>query len=467
MHSEKNYSHIKWLVMIGELLIINASFLLAYWLNKTHLSSDFFLHDKHVYIYLNVAYLWSFSVWGIVFHRRNVRMEEILDRVSKILLTQFLMLFVVVVFTEKLHEFTFRYVITLFLLEFLFIVGYRRALSKIIKLIRQRRSNIHNVIVLGTGNMAVAVQEQIIGNAYNSYRLKGFFDNREHKNIVVEKSLLLGKLDDVLPYLQANKIDEIFCALPAGDDRRALPILDYAEKSFITFYFVPDFSRFLTRKVNLQFVDDLPLISLRSEPLESYVARFIKRTFDVVVSFLFLLLLFPLLFLIFGSLIKLSSKGDIFFKQKRTGKKGKSFVCYKFRSMKQNIESDEKQATRGDERVTGIGAFLRHSNLDELPQFWNVLKGDMSIIGPRPHMLNHTEQYSKLIDKYMLRHWAKPGITGWAQVNGYRGETRNLSEMKIRVEYDVWYLENWTFWLDIKIIFKTIILMIKGDKNAY
>ncbi len=177
--------------------------------------------------------------------------------------------------------------------------------------------------------------------------------------------------------------------------------------------------------------------------------------------------LFPFVYLIFGAIIKWTSPGPVFFKQKRTGIKGKEFYCYKFRSMQLNDDANKKQAVQGDPRVTKIGQFMRKTSVDELPQFINVLKNDMSIVGPRPHMLQHTDLYSSLIDKFMVRHLVKPGITGWAQVTGCRGETKTVEEMEERVKRDVWYLENWTFFLDLKIIYLTIANAIKGDKKAF
>lgn len=176
---------------------------------------------------------------------------------------------------------------------------------------------------------------------------------------------------------------------------------------------------------------------------------------------------FPFVYLIVGSIIKLTSPGPVFFKQMRTGLNGVDFVCYKFRSMKVNDEADSKQATADDPRKTRFGNFLRRSNIDELPQFINVFRGDMSIVGPRPHMLAHTETYARLIDKYMVRHFIKPGVTGWAQTHGFRGETRELSQMEERVKADIWYMEHWTMLLDIYIIYKTIANVVVGEKNAY
>jgi exopolysaccharide biosynthesis polyprenyl glycosylphosphotransferase len=208
-------------------------------------------------------------------------------------------------------------------------------------------------------------------------------------------------------------------------------------------------------------------MTLRNEPLENIVNRFVKRLFDIgfstLVFILFLWWFIPLIALI----IKLTSKGPVFFIQERSGIKNKSFNVIKFRTMYVNDDAHYKQATKYDERITPIGKFLRSTSLDEMPQFINVLTGQMSVIGPRPHMLKHTEEYSKIIDKFMVRHLVKPGITGWAQVNGYRGETKEVEDMEGRVRADVWYIENWSFTLDIKIIILTIINLLRGEENAF
>ena len=217
----------------------------------------------------------------------------------------------------------------------------------------------------------------------------------------------------------------------------------------------------------MEMMEFIPLMTIRREPLQAVYNRGLKRFFDIVFSLIILLTIFPLLYIIVGILIKLSSPGPILFTQKRTGLYGEDFKCYKFRTMKMNDEADILQAVKDDPRKTKIGNFLRRTNLDEFPQFINVLLGNMSVVGPRPHMLKHTEQYSVLIDKYMVRHLVKPGVTGWAQVTGYRGETKTLEQMEGRVKRDVWYIENWTFFLDLKIIIVTIFNMFKGEKNAY
>jgi putative colanic acid biosynthesis UDP-glucose lipid carrier transferase len=206
---------------------------------------------------------------------------------------------------------------------------------------------------------------------------------------------------------------------------------------------------------------------LRSEPLDDVGNRLNKRLFDIVVSSLVTILILSWMVPLLGLLIKLESRGPIFFVQKRSGKDNKPFGCLKFRSMRVNADADKVQAVRNDARITRLGRFLRKTNLDEFPQFLNVLMGDMSVVGPRPHMLKHTDDYSKLINQYMVRQFLKPGITGWAQVNGYRGETKTVDQMKARVEYDLWYMENWSVWLDTRIMFLTVYNIFKGEENAF
>lgn len=211
------------------------------------------------------------------------------------------------------------------------------------------------------------------------------------------------------------------------------------------------------------FDDNTP----RRSPLAKPFNRGLKRLFDITFSSIVLIALFPIILLPVAIAIKTTSKGPIFFRQRRTGHNGKEFYCWKFRTMTVTPDCDRRQARRDDPRVTSVGRFLRHTNIDELPQFYNVLRGDMSVVGPRPHMVKQTMQYSRLIDRYMMRHFIKPGITGWAQISGYRGSTSELEAMKNRVEHDVWYIDNWSFSLDLKIITATVLNTIRGEINAY
>ena len=230
---------------------------------------------------------------------------------------------------------------------------------------------------------------------------------------------------------------------------------------------MPNLRNYMKRAMNLELLGNVPILYIREQPLRQVSNRFVKRAFDVAVSGAFLCTLFPVVYLFVALGIKLTSKGPVFFIQERSGENGRTFGCIKFRSMRVNDEADRVQATKNDPRKTRFGSFLRKSSIDELPQFINVLKGDMSIVGPRPHMLQHTELYSKLVNKYMVRHLIKPGITGWAQVTGYRGETHELSQMEGRVRRDIWYLENWSLLLDIRIMLLTVWNALKRDENAY
>ncbi|MFY7878790.1 MAG: undecaprenyl-phosphate glucose phosphotransferase [Lacibacter sp.] len=275
-----------------------------------------------------------------------------------------------------------------------------------------------------------------------------------------------GSVDQCLEYAIANHVDEIYSTVIPSSNELLQELITKADQHFIRVKFIPNFDMFFLRSVSLKVENGLPVISLRKEPLENIENRFVKRIFDLSFSILFFVLFAWWIFPILAILIKLTSKGPVFFVQKRSGRNGEVFLCYKFRSMYLNEDAHEISADQDDERFTPIGRFLRKSNLDELPQFFNVLKGDMSVVGPRPHMLKHTDQYSKIINTFMVRHFLKPGISGWAQVNGYRGDLTG-NKMSKRVEYDVWYLENWSFLLDLKIIFKTIWLTAKGDENAY
>jgi Undecaprenyl-phosphate glucose phosphotransferase len=262
-------------------------------------------------------------------------------------------------------------------------------------------------------------------------------------------------------------VDEIFCTLPGVSKENVNVLMHEADRNLTRFRLVPDYYEYFPGTVNIEMIDNIPVMTGRKEPLESLQNAVFKRLFDVTFSLLVIVFVLSWLIPLFALLIKLESKGPVFFLQLRSGRSNQPFYCIKFRSMKVNKDADNVQATKDDVRVTKLGAFMRKTSLDELPQFFNVLIGNMSVIGPRPHMLKHTEEYAALIDKFMVRHFLKPGITGWAQVTGLRGETRTTEDMARRVEADVYYLEHWSVLLDMKIIFLTIWNIFKGDEKAF
>lgn len=296
------------------------------------------------------------------------------------------------------------------------------------------------------------------------FRILGYFDDAPSADY---PSLpYLGCITDVIPFLEKQGVEQVYCELSAAYSTQVPSIIYYCENHLIHFFSIPNICTYLKRSVYFELLGNTPVASIRKEPLSLLENRLIKRTFDIVFSMLFLCTLFPLAYIVVGIIIKTTSPGPILFRQQRNGEDGHTFWCYKFRSMKVNKESDTLQATLNDPRKTRFGTFLRRSSIDELPQFINVLLGDMSIVGPRPHMLKHTQEYSELINRYMVRHFIKPGITGWAQVTGFRGETRELWQMEGRIERDIWYLEHWTFTLDLYIIYKTVRNALQGEVHA-
>lgn len=330
---------------------------------------------------------------------------------------------------------------------------------KMIKRYRTLGLNFRRIIIIAGGAAGTRLLNEMLSDAGYGYRIVGIFDDK-NRSI----SSYAGSFNDVEQFVKDNVIDEMYCTVT--DEDITAQMIKIADHNAVDFYYVPQFSKLIKRKFELSSIGNVPVLALRPNPLNNAFNRWIKRTVDFIVSSI-VLILSPIVLIPVAIGIKLSSPGPIFFKQKRTGYRGKDFWCYKFRTMRVNADSDKVQATEHDPRKTKFGDFLRRTSIDELPQFFNVWLGDMSIVGPRPHMIKHTQDYSALIDKYMLRHTIKPGITGWAQVNGLRGQTKELWQMEKRVEYDVWYAENWNIMLDLKIIFLTVFNAIRGEKNAF
>ncbi len=323
-----------------------------------------------------------------------------------------------------------------------------------------------NIVIVGAGRVGMDLYNYINNNTQLGYKIEGIFDD-SYSYHEPNNPILLGSVNDCFSYVKSNRVSEIYCALPNEDAHRTKALMQEADKQMIRMRLVPDLKEIYDKNVMLELYGHMPILTLRQEPLENKANEIIKRLFDIGFSLIVIVFLLSWLAPILALMIKLESKGPVFFKQLRSGKNNKPFYCYKFRSMAVNLQSDSLQATKGDMRVTKLGAILRKTSLDELPQFFNVLLGDMSVVGPRPHMLKHTEDYSVLIDNYMVRHFLTPGITGWAQVNGYRGETKETASMSNRVNADIWYLENWSLFLDLKIVFLTVWQAIRGNENAY
>lgn len=311
----------------------------------------------------------------------------------------------------------------------------------------------------------------VMTSGWNGYNLMGYFAETEDNPLINsttnEPVPYLGKKSDLKNFIENNNVDELYINVTPTGPQEFKEFLKVCDRNMVRVFYVPLTIYGEFRKAKVKEFGDIYVLSQYEEPLRDVRNRIKKRVFDFIVALLFICTLFPFILIIVAIMSKLTMPGPLFFKQKRTGYDGRDFWCYKFRSMKVNKDSDTVQAVKNDPRVTKWGAFMRHTNIDELPQFINVLIGDMSLVGPRPHMLAHTDYYSELISDYMIRHYVKPGITGWAQTHGERGETKTVEDMRRRVEKDIWYIEHWSFWLDIQIMLKTISDAIHGDDKAY
>lgn len=455
---------IQWLIGIGDMVVLNLMFLLVYHELDSFYTKAIDNNLREVLLLLNFCYFFSLYFVPIQLHRSIVYLDKIVQRAFSVI-SLLIFLFATCLIFLNVGDVLATFLVVYYVSTIVVFSCWRVFVRMLLKFYRRKGYNFKRVVIVGAGKNGMELYRAMRDDISSGFNILGFFDD----NLALKDILpsYLGTTDKVEEFAIAKDIDEIYCTLPGTNDEKILRMLNFAEKQMIRFYIVPEFYRNVKKSMVMEFLESVPLLTIRREPLQTFYNRALKRSFDLVFSSVVLCTIFPILYVLIGFLIKRSSPGPIFFKQKRTGLYGHDFECYKFRTMRVNDQADTMQAVKDDPRKTKIGDFLRRTNLDEFPQFINVFKGDMSVVGPRPHMLKHTEQYSALIDKYMVRHLVKPGVTGWAQVTGYRGETKTLEQMEGRVKRDVWYIENWTFFLDLKIIVVTLVNMFRGDKNAY
>lgn len=380
-------------------------------------------------------------------------------------------IFVLLVFKHTLNSNYFGYELMgySFLLSMVGIFGLRL----VVQLLYQNRRRLfalngYKVLIVGDGRPADELKEFFTkGHIGQVFQFLKSEDSYTSTSQMVQNAR--EKISEIKEFCLREKVNEVYCTLPLEASDVIQDFANFADNNYIHFKIANDF-QVLQEEGNVAFFNSVPVITLRKNPLSSWANRVIKRTFDLAVSSFVCLFLLPPLYLVIGLLIKLDSRGPITFVQKRSGRRNKDFSCLKFRTMIHGADKPENQyvqASKGDPRITNIGAFLRKTSLDEFPQFLNVLLGDMSIVGPRPHPNKLNDEYTPIIKNYLSRYAITPGITGHAQVNGYRGETKNPQDMRKRIEYDTWYIKNWTLFLDIKIVFQTLLKALKGDENAY
>jgi putative colanic acid biosysnthesis UDP-glucose lipid carrier transferase len=321
-------------------------------------------------------------------------------------------------------------------------------------------NNFRNIVILGYTEEAIRLKELFETRNDYGYRFLGYFSNKKNNKDIV------GKLEDLKEFVIKNKVDEIYCSLNEISNHQLTDLVDFADENNKSIKFIPDTKEIFTKNLQIDYYEMFPVLSMQKTILHEPTTKIFKRVFDISFALFVIVFLLSWLVPLLAFIIKLESKGPVFFKQGRPGLDEEEFFCYKFRSMKMN-GTTEKEASKNDPRVTKIGRFMRKTSIDELPQFLNVLLGDMSVVGPRPHLWSQNKLYGNKIKKYMVRHYVKPGITGLAQVKGFRGEIETDEDMVNRIKFDVFYIENWSLLLDLKIIVQTVVNIFKGEDKAY
>jgi len=468
---------IKTAVILGDFIILNALlYLSSHYIHKiAPIYPQFFWEEPRLtFTMANVSMIIAQFCIGSIIHRRRTTFDEVFLSVVKLCLLQSTVMFFCLRMIGESGG-MFRYMVIFAVMEIIAIMCARMVEKFLIRMFRQSGRNTRSVLFVGSDPAILLLYQNLISDSSTGYKVRGYFANEPMANCPPEIKHLgdINSLNQLISTVDEDDweknltiIDELFCSLSHDENEEIIKLMKFCDKNIIHFYYVPRMSGNFLLNLQPEQLGESTVFTNHHEPLSHPFNRFVKRLFDIVVSSIVCVLMLPFIPII-AFIIKRQSPGPVFFKQERTGFNGKTFTCLKFRSMHVNSEADKMQATKDDPRKFPFGNFIRHTNIDEFPQFFNVLKGDMSIVGPRPHMLAHTEQYGKIIDKYMVRHFSLPGITGWAQVSGSRGETKEVWEMEQRIQKDIWYIENWTFWLDIKIILKTAVTLLIPDKNAY
>lgn len=442
-----------------DFVVLNMMLALTYWIRPDFLQDS----GRTIVLLANLAYIPVAYWFGKTHNDRAVQMDHVVGNCLKELGAHALIfiscLYFVGIDYVPWTDFALFYGLSVVVFPLWWSVS-----RLMLKSYRKSGHNFSNVVIVGGNANARRLFDELASEAGFGYQVVGYFDTKPGDHM--PHRLYGGTLDKLDEFVKHNGVKELFFTLSGQEEETMQQAVRIADANVVTFYYVPQLTNKMIRSFELTAMGSIPALAIRRNPLSGLTNRLLKRGLDVAVSAT-LMLLSPIVLIPVGIAIKISSPGPIFFRQKRTGYRGRDFECIKFRTMRVNADSDRKQAGRDDPRKTRLGNWLRHYSIDELPQVWNVLKGDMSLVGPRPHMLLHTEEYSQLIDKYMVRHMVKPGITGWAQVNGYRGETKELWQMERRVEHDVWYIEHWSLLLDIKIMVRTVINAVVGERNAF
>lgn len=450
--------YIKLIHILGDVGAIALSIGVAFTLSSTRITQSLFLFSL----------LFSLTGWFICttllgtykIYRVTTRMRVVVTALKAILL--YLVLMEAGLNITGTDIISRQVLLNHYIVLAVLVVLWRVIVTTALRVYRRKGYNLRKVIIAGHNEMALELEHFFKRHPEFGYKFLGFFHNKEKTH-----GSYKGKVADIEHFVLNNEVHEVYCCPFELEKDEITQLLSFADDNLLRVKFLPEPGSYTHQQLKIDFYDVVPVLIVRSIPLDDVINKFFKRAFDIFFSLTVVVLLLSWLLPILALLIRINSKGPIFFRQVRSGMDNKTFRCLKLRTMYVNTEANSQLARRGDSRITPIGAFLRKTSLDELPQFFNVLFGQMSIVGPRPHMLKADEEYAMVAEKYKVRHFVKPGITGLSQVRGYRGDTTENYQIRGRVKLDIFYLENWSFFLDLKIIFYTVYNVIRGDKHAF
>lgn len=459
-----NRKSIYYLRLYSDLILLNIAFLSAAILAQ---SFDILIERNRMFILLiGLNFAWYFFASVANFYddfAARLFVFQIFNIVKNIIVQALISIIFIFIIKEDLFTRNFILFYSFFLF---FLISLRSFLLRLImKKMREKGINIRNVLIVGAGEVARNFKKLLIDNPDFGYKFVGFVGELGGSDVI-------GKYDLLEKILVSNKIDEVVLALPQNDSALIDDIIKTCNRNAVRTHIIPDYFRFISKRFRVSMIGNFPVITSRNEPLDEVQWRIIKRSFDLIFSSIVVVFLLSFLYPIIALITKMTSHGPVLYIQERIGVKNKKFRCYKFRTLHYDLSSEKsfQPVTDNDPRITNIGRFLRKTNIDELPQFINVFKGEMSVVGPRPFAIPYDIKYRKIFEEIKLRSNVKPGITGWAQIHGLRGDVIDEEENKKlitkRIEYDLWYIENWTFWLDIQIILLTILQMFRGDLRA-
>jgi len=455
------------ILIIYDLFIINvfAYNLLSFNSQELYFFSSDIFNNKHLLYLVYSITFWLLSTYLLKFYNvyRYTSLLNILSLIVKQFITYGIIIFA---FEGVFRSINIQAIDTLNYLLYSFLaISILKLLSYyILKSVRvYLKGNLRNIVVVGSGESVNELKRIFVKKKELGYKISAVFNKLGDGNSN-------GSIKDSFQFLeQNNNIDEIYCAIDELSEKQINEYVRYANLKHCNIKFIPSTKKLFTKRLRTDYYNYIPVLSIQEVALNNDINKFLKRSFDVMFSLFIIIFILSWLSILLFIIVKLGSKGPLFYKHKRTGINYKEFFCYKYRSLKITQEIEGTYVGQNDKRVTQVGKFLRKTSIDELPQFINVLIGDMSVVGPRPHMLSYTDDYSKKINKYnfIFRHNVKPGVTGLAQIKGYRGEIKLDNDIINRIKYDIFYIENWSPLLDIKIIMQTFINVLKGDDKAY